>query len=131
MNIWLIFYREYNLLENKIKCSCLNMLILTIYIHIFCIYNVNQYKHKSKFVVSLLSYHQRGVFFSKDSTTETRLVSIHYLIMSKHLPFSTYLTILTSITFEQAVLNLTFANHLVIQCPHGILKFIVLVGKSL
>ena len=43
MNIWLIFDHEYNLLENRIKFSSLNLLILTIYSYFMHLLNENQY----------------------------------------------------------------------------------------
>ena len=66
-----IFYQEYNALENIIKYSCLNLLYLP-YVHILCIYLMKINIHQFTFVVaffikvfckkwpdliSLLSYH--------------------------------------------------------------------------
>ena len=84
MNIWLIFDHEYNLLENRIKYSCLNMLIPTIYSYFMHILNGNQYisiqiycilfcptskrcfvlKGRNQELVPLLSYHVKYLVIS-------------------------------------------------------------------
>ena len=130
MNIWLIFPREYNLLENRINFSSLNLLILTICSYFLHLFNENQYiwfqiccsllciilnscfviKERNSDLVPLLSYHVKYLVISHSwqllhmITFERGLSVISHICQSSCYPMS-------SMTF----INLSILIHLEIS----------------
>ena len=84
MNIWLIFDQEYNLLENRIKFSSLNLLILTIHSYFMHLLNENQYI-SIQICCSLFCIVLNRCFVIKESNPDlVPLLSYHvkYLVIS-------------------------------------------------